>query len=109
MKPLADVASALARAKSASSQNAEIIIGLDIPEKNLGTVLVIREGDSVKIGFALAKFVHAAEALSAEMKKEVAVGRAPLGRAEITIEADGSIVVRWQSQADFTKHEKRIQ
>ena len=108
IKPLADVATTLAQAKRAFGDATEIIVGLDIPEKIWGTVLIIREDDPVKIAYALAKFIDAAETISVEIKKEVAAGRAPLGRAEITLEADGGIIVRWQSQADFSRHEKRI-
>ena len=45
---------------------------------------------------------------SKEMEKVVAEGNAPLARAIITLEEDGSLLVRWQSQKDFNMHEKRI-
>ena len=108
IKPLADVATALAQIKRALGDTTEIIVGLNIPEQNWGTVLIIREDDPVKIAYALARFIDAAENISVEMKKEVAAGRAPLGRAEITLEANGDVLIRWQSQADFSRHEKRI-
>ncbi len=106
-KPLADVATALAAAREASSGPIEIVVGLDIPDRHFGTALHVTANTAEEIAEALAVFVTRADALSATMKAEVEAGRAPFGRALITLEKDGGLAVRWRCK-DFADHEKRI-
>ncbi len=107
VKPLADVATALGKALEKAGPGTELIVGLSIPEPTWGTVLIISETDPVEIAAKLARFVSLAEKISTTMEAEVAAGRAPLGRALISIEEHGA-VIRWMSQADFGNHERLI-
>jgi hypothetical protein len=107
VKPLAEVATTLADARKASGGHVEIVIGLDIPDPHFGTALRIAAHTPEEIAHALAVFVTCASELSTLMKAEVAAGRAPLGRALITLEKDGGLTVRWRCK-DFADHEKRI-
>ena len=107
VKPLADVATALADARDASSGRIEIVVGLNIPDPHFGTALHITANSAEEIAHALAVFVTHANELSTIMKAEVAAGRAPLGRALITLEKDGGLTIRWRCK-DFADHEKRI-
>jgi hypothetical protein len=106
-KPLADVATALGKAMEKSGPATELIVGLSIPDRHWGTALVIRDADPVKIAAEFAVFIAHAEKIARTMEAEVAAGRAPLGRARISIEGD-TVVVRWMSQGDLAKHEVRI-
>jgi hypothetical protein len=105
--PLAKVSEALATAVEQAGPGAEIIVGLNIPERNWGTVLFIRDRSPEKIAVALARFTSKADELSSLMKAEVQAGRAPLGRATITFEED-NWVARWRSQKDSVACEIRI-
>ena len=108
VKPLANVVNTLANAAQAVEGDVEIILGIDIPDKNWGTAMVIKSKNPEEIACALASFVSRVELLAKEMEKVVAEGNAPLARAIITLEEDCSLLVRWQSQKDFNMHEKRI-
>ena len=108
VKPLADVATTLADAAQETEGDVEIVVGLNIPDDFWGTAIVIKAKNPEEIARALASFVVHAERLSTEMKAEVAAGRAPLGMATITLEEDGSLTVRWQTQEGFANCEKRI-
>jgi len=108
VKPLADVAATLANAAQQAEGEVEIVVGLDIPEKHWGTVMVIKAKNPEEIACAIGSFVLHAERLAKEMKAEVAAGHAPLGRATINLEEDGSLTVRWKSQGDYSDREKRV-
>jgi hypothetical protein len=106
--PVADVAAALADAREESSGCIDIVVGLDIPDRHFGTAMVISPNSSrEEITYALALFVTHVNELSATMKAEVEAGRAPLGRALVTPEKDGSLSVRWHT-LNGVRHEKRI-
>jgi hypothetical protein len=107
VKPLIEVATALAVARDASSGRVEIVVGLGIPDPHFGTALHITANSPVEIAHALAVFVTRANELSAIMKSEVKAGRAPVGRAVITLENEGGLTVRWRDK-DFAEHKKRI-
>ncbi len=81
VKPLADVATALADAREASSGRVEIVVGLDIPDPHFGTALRITKDTAEEITYELAVFVTHADELSVTMKAEVEGGRAPTGRS----------------------------
>jgi hypothetical protein len=108
VKPLAEVATALADAREASGGRIDILVGLDVPDPHFGTALRITADSAEEIAHALAVFVTRASDLSTKMKAEVEAGRAPLGRAIISLDEDGGLTVRWRSQKDFAEHEKRI-
>jgi hypothetical protein len=107
VKPLADVAAALADAREGSSGRIEIVVGLNIPDPHFGTALHITANSPEEIAHALALFVTRAEELSTTMQAEVEAGRAPFGRALVTLEEDGGLSVRWWTK-DFVRHVKRI-
>lgn len=107
VKPLAEVATALADARETSGGHAGIVVGLDIPDRYFGTAMVITANSAEEIAHALALFVTRADELSAMMKAEVEAGRAPMSRAVITLERDGGLTVRWLT-TDFVEHVKRI-
>ena len=60
------------------------------------------------VAYKLAVFVIHAEELSQMMQAEIAAGRTPIGRATVEVQDDGSLLVKWRSQPDFKKHERRI-
>ena len=47
---------------------------------------------------------QAAEAMQAEIE----AGHTPLGSASIELQDDGSLLISWVAQADFSRHELRI-
>jgi hypothetical protein len=103
VKPLSDVAIALAQAK------AEVRVGLDVPDPHFGTVMTIPAGCSdEKIAYRVSAFVTHGKELSGTMHAEVKAGRAPLASAVIILNEDGSLTVRWRARKDFADHEKRI-
>jgi hypothetical protein len=107
VKPLAEVAAALADAREASGGRIDILVGLDIPDPHFGTALRITANGAEEIAYALAVFVTHANELSTLMKAEIEAGRAPLSGARVTLEEDGGLTVRWVTN-DFAEHEKRI-
>jgi hypothetical protein len=106
VKPLAEVATALADAREASSGHVEIVIGLDIPDSHFGTALHTTQDSAEEIALSLAVFVTRADELSTIMKAEIEAGRRPVGRAVISLENDGGLTVRWLTTE--SAHEKRI-
>jgi hypothetical protein len=108
VKPLAEVATALADVKKARTGHVELFVGLDIPDPQFGTALRITSDSAEEIARAVAAFVTHAEKLSTLMMEEVAANRAPLSGAHILLKADGSLTVQWLSR-DFANHEKRIE
>jgi hypothetical protein len=68
--------------------------------------LHITQDSAEEIALPLAVFVTRADELSAIMKAEVEAGRAPTGRAVVTLEKDGGLTVRWLTTE--SAHEKRI-
>ena len=108
VKPLADVATTLATAANKADGEVVIVVGLNIPNYNFGTVVIIKNGNPADVAYNLAAFVIHAEELSKTMLAEVAAGRAPLGPAVVEVQDDGSLLVKWHSQADFKEHKIRI-
>ena len=66
----------------------------------------ITQDGAEEIALPLAVFVTRADELSAIMKAEVEAGRAPTGRAVVTLEKDGGLTARWLTTE--SAHEKRI-
>ena len=106
VKPLGDVARALADARAAAGGRIEIVVGLDIPDRHSGTALHIAADSAEDIAHPLAAFVVQANELSRMMKAEVEAGRAPFGRAVVTLEQDG-LAVRWRS-IDGARHKRYL-
>lgn len=106
--PLADVATTLATAANKADRETEIFVGLDVPDVFFGTVVRITDGDPEAVAYKLAAFVIHAEELSKMMQAEITAGRMPIGQANVEVQDDGSLLVKWRSQPDFKEHERRI-
>ena len=108
VKPLADVAKTLEKAANSVNGKVTISVGLNIPDDHFGTVMPIKPDDPEKTAHELASFIAHVEQLSRAMQTEVESGYAPLGRAIIEPQDDGSLLVRWRARADDSYHELRI-
>ena len=107
-KPLADVAKTLEVAANSVTGEIRIGIGLSIPDDSVGTTMYIKPSASEEIAYRLAFFVVQAEQISKSMQAEIAAGHTPLGGPTIEFRDDGSLLIRWVSQADSSRHELRI-
>ena len=108
VKPLVDVASTLTMAAKQVDGKAIIIIGIKIPDNNFGTGLSIQPINVECVIHDLASFIVHVEELSAAMQKEIEAGRVPLGPANIEIQDDGSLLVKWIGRDDLKEHVLRI-
>ena len=105
--PLKKVASVLVGGTK-SKPDAELVIGIPVPEKNWGTAITFRPADEEEVAWILALFVTKVEEIEAAMHEEVRGGHLPLGRAQLTLQEDGSFVVRWMDQVEHKRHERKI-
>ena len=108
VKPLADVTKTLATAADSVDGEVTIVVGLNIPDEHFGTAISIMPGDPEEMARVLASFIVHVEQISKAMRAEVEAGRTPLGPAIIKLQDDGSLMVSWVAQADFSRHELRI-
>ena len=108
VKPLVDVAKTLATAADSVDGKVTIGVGLNIPDDHFGTAISIKPGDPEEMARVLASFIVHAEQISKAMQAEIETGRTPLGGAIIELQDDGSLLVSWVAQADFSRHELRI-
>ena len=108
VKPLVDVASTLTMAAKRVDGKAKIIIGINIPDNNFGTELSIQPTNIEGVIYGLASFIVHVEELSVAMQREIEAGREPLGPANIEIQDDGSLVVKWIGRNDLKEHVLRI-
>ena len=107
VKPLADVATTLAKAGARVDGEVEITVGLNIPDDRFGTLIFIESSDPEEVARVLAYFIVHVEQLSKAMQAEVAAGRTPFGPAIIEPQDDERLVVRWKTQ-DGRAHELQI-
>ena len=109
VRPLLAVVKTLRKAANSVDGKVAIFVGLDIPDDRFGTAMPIKLDDpEEKTTRELASFVAHVDQLSKTMQAEVEAGRAPLGRAIIEPQDDGSLLVRWEARADDSRHELRI-
>ena len=108
IKPLVAVAKTLAAAADSVDGEVAIVMGLNIPDDHFGTAISIKSGDPEEVARVLASFIVHVEQISKAMKVEVEAGRTPLGRAIIELQDDGSLLIRWVAQTDFSRHELKI-
>ena len=108
VKPLADVSKTLATAADSVDAKVSIVVGLNIPDDHFGTAISIKPGDPEDVGRVLASFIVHVEQISKAMEAEVKAGRTPHGRASIELQHNGSLLVSWMAQDDFSRHELRI-
>ena len=108
VKPLTDVAKTLATAVDSVDGKVALVVGLNIPDDYLETVMSINKpSDPAEVARVLASFVVHVEQISETMRAEVEAGSKPIGRAFIELQDDGSLLVRWV-ETDFSHHELRI-
>ncbi|MEQ8503228.1 MAG: hypothetical protein RIB84_27745 [Sneathiellaceae bacterium] len=108
VKPLADVATTLATTASKMEGKVEIVVGLSLPDDSFGAAVTIKGKSPEDVAQAVAAFVVHVEALSKTMQAEVEAGRAPLRRAAVEVQGDGSLLVKWYSHDESEEHERRI-
>ena len=108
VKPLTAVAKTLATAADSVDGKVTIVVGLNIPDDYFGTAISIKPGDPEEVARVLASFIVPVEQISKAMEAAVKAGRTPLGRASIVLQDDGSLLVSWVAQADFSRHELKI-
>ena len=108
VEPLADVSNALASIANQTDAKVEIVVGVNVPDKDRGTCVTIQGGDPEEIARKMAAFLVRAEALSKMMRAEADAGRTPLAGAKVEVEEDGSLIVTWYSPEDRKTHERRI-
>ena len=108
VKPLTAVAKTLATAADSVDGEVTIAVGLNIPDDYFGTAISIKRRDPEEVARVLASFIVHVEQISKAMEAEVKAGRTPLGRASIELQDDGSLLVSWVAQDDFSRHELRI-
>ena len=107
VKPLVDVASTLTTAAVRVDEKVIIIIGINTPDNNFGTQLSIQPTDVEGVIHDLASFIVHVEELSAAMQREIEAGREPLGAANIEIQDDGSLLIKW-IERNMKEHLLRI-
>ena len=108
VKPLASVAKTLATAAARVDGEVTIFVGLNIPDDHFGTAISIKPGDPEEGARVLASFIVHVEQISKAMQAEIEAGHTPLRSARIELQDDGSLLIRWVAQADFSRHELRI-
>ena len=107
-KPLADVADALAATANKVEGEVEIVLGLNIPNNHFGTCVSIEDREPEEIARQLAALIVRIENVSEAMQAEIDAGRRPIGGARIEVRDDGSLLIRWQREADGKECEKDI-
>ena len=109
VKSLAGVAKTLAKAAGSVNGKVTIIVGLNIPDDHSGTEMPITPGTPAEeVARLLAYFIVHVEQIAEAMRAEVEAGRVPFGSAKIELQDDGSLLICWVAQADFSHHELRI-
>ena len=111
VKPLADVATCLAKAVEPVDGKATILVGLNSPDDVFGTVISTDSTDPEEIARVLASFIVHMEELSTIMQAEIEAGRTPIGRVNIELQDDGSLLVKWtmvDASGHWSDYERRI-
>lgn len=106
MKPLSDVVQVLAEAVTDTDRQAQIVVGIDVPD-DFGTSMLIQASNPEEIVRLLASFVVHAEALEERMRTELEEGHVPFGGATIQVQDDGSLLVKWVTR-NSSPHEIRV-
>ena len=108
VKPFTDVVKTLRKTADSVNGKVTILFGLNIPNDDFGTAMPVELDDPEEAARRLASFIAHVEQIAKAMQAEVDAGRAPLGRAIIEPQDDGSLLVRWLARADDSYHELRI-
>ena len=107
VRPLIHTVRTLEKAANSVGGNVTLLVGLNIPDEDDGTVLSIGPGDPKEMERMLATFVVRAKQISKAMQAEVESGRQPFGGARIELQDNGSLLISWVT-ADFHHHELMI-
>ena len=99
--PLKKVVNSLNQAKSKSREDTQIIIGLPIPHKYFGTVLVIEYREEYELAWFMANFIVKAQMIEDAINSEISKDNNPLGGINIKLLEDNSIELSWKRQKDF--------
>ena len=108
LKPLAAVATQLAITANKVDGNVEIILSVNVPDDHLGTSITIRAREPEDIARSLAAFLVRVEKISTVMQVEIDAGRAPFAGADIELQDDGTLLIKWRGRTDRKEHERRI-
>lgn len=108
VKPLAEVADALASSANQAKTNVQIVVGVKESDEDPGTSITIQGGEPEEIAWKMAAFIVRAEGLSRMMRAEANAGRTPLAEARVEVENDGSLTVTWYSPADGKTHKRQM-
>lgn len=107
-EPLAGVVAAFTMARESIAQPASIVVGLNIPNDRFGTVVMVDDTRPVKVAYAIARFVGRADEIATVVQRAVVTGETPRGPALLSLDDDGSVLIRWNSRADMRPHEVRL-
>ena len=108
-EPLVEVVDTLLNAANSIEGKVEIIFGLNVPDDSFGTVIsTTNEHPPEHVLHLLASFVMSDDELSEIVQAEIAAGRAPLGRINVEVCANGDLVAKWRLKTDGSQLEIRI-
>ena len=108
VKPLVDFAETLSSEAQKIGENADIIIGLSIPDDYDGTSISVRSRNPADVALAAAAIIVHAEDIQSTMQTEIAASGTPAGPVRVTIQEDGSLLLKWRSGLKFEEREARI-
>ena len=109
VKPLADVATALAEAAGNREANVVVSVGLSMPDAHFGSTVAINPSHSPEqVARVLATFVLRADEVRRVIEAEVAAGRGVMPPVELSVDKAGALRVRWKSKSDLSIHEKLL-
>ena len=108
VKPLADCAEALSMEAQKVDGEVEIVVGLNIPDDRYGTVVSVKSREPTDIALAMAAITIHAKEISNTVQTEMAASGTPAGEVSVTIQADGSLLLKWKSGPTFEEREVRI-
>ena len=104
--PLRKVASAISKARRASTNQTYVRIGLPIPDDYFGSMLSVEGDDEVTIAMTLAMFVMKAEEIEEAIKRESEKGEI-FGGVELKLDPEGGFIAMWYDK-DSKMHKIKI-
>lgn len=107
-EPLVDFAITLSAEAQKVGKNAVIVIGLSIPDDYDGTSISVRSQNPTDVALAAAAIIAHAEDIWRTMQTEIAASGTPAGPVSVTIQEDGSLLLKWKSGPKFEEREARI-
>ncbi len=110
-QPVAVVARCLTGLARSSTQDTRLLLVLLLPDDHLEAVLRVDVASEEEVAYTLAIFVHKVEAVCRVLKEELlakdeSVGESrPVRRVYLELLRDGSLKMKWPSDADHKQHE----